>query len=207
MADMDLVRRLWAAAAEDAKKAAVAPAFYRAIEKVVPVAWEDGVFVIGLASDADGTLQSALKAGENQLKIEAALRVVSADAALKLRLIEGTTAADWAAAKARDAAERAEVARLAERKTVATAAPSANWDGVMDQVMKLWADTESRNMAVGKARFLSAALNLVDQAMDTVGAADDRALTRVLERIGSSTGSDPAVLALLLLERRRAAGK
>lgn len=209
MAQSEQVQAVWNRAAEQAKRAAVAPSFYRAIERIVPIAWENGTFVIGLDASADGSLHVALNSGENQLKIEAALRAASGEATLRLRVIEGTAASDWEAAKARDAALAAQEARASERRAVTVNAAAASWDTVYDQVSKLWAEAEFRNMSSGRGRFLVAAMDVVDRALETVGVngeAEERSFSRVLDRIASSVNADPALFAAVFFDRRARRG-
>ena len=202
--------QVWANAVDRVKHTIISPGLWRALERVIPVAWENGIFVIGLAP-SDGQLGSLLKSRDNQLAIERALREASGVADLQMRLIDGTHYEDWDSAKLRDAAAHAQRTQAGQKQIVATATLTS-WDAVYDQVSRLWAGFEYRSLWTGRGRYLDTALGIVEQAMDgglypAEGKADEqaeRALSRVLERIASMTGSDAAVVALLLFQRRRA---
>jgi hypothetical protein len=198
------IREVWRVASEQAKRSAVQPAFYRGIEKLVPLAWEGDVFVVGMDPAADGSLHVAVNSSENQLKIEASLRAVSGVATLKMRVVEGTALSDWEAAKARDAAVAAQTARQMERRQVSQTAPSANWDTVYDQINKLWTSNELRSTALGKGRFVVAALDLLEKAEAELGTGDEataRAVGKVLDRIAGILGGDAAWIAAMYVDR------
>ncbi len=200
---MPTIQDVWKIAVERVKHNVTAPNVFRALDRVVPIAWEDGVFVAGLSA-IDGAMASVLTADEYRRAIEQNLRAASGDLTLKFRLIEGTTVDDWSHAKARDAALVARAAQQAERKTFDPGAITT-WDGLYDQLNALWTETPYRTMASGKGRFLSSAFDLIDIGLATLGEpseATERAFSRVLERLASMTGSDPAVLAYLLFQRR-----
>ena len=212
MADQAEMWAIWTKVVEMAKQAAVAPALYRALDATVPVAWEENNFAIGLDS-SDGLLSSTIKTGEHQLKIEQALRQVSGNREMKLRVLDSPTLQAWESVKASEAAkgrmQQQQQERLAANPTAAS--DTATWDDVYDRLNRLWSSFEYRTMASGKGRYLQEALQIVDEAMDKLGATtgeqSERAFARTLERLGAMTGSDPALLGYLLYERRRLAGK
>lgn len=212
MADQAEMWAVWTKVVEMAKKAAVAPALYRALDATVPVAWEDNNFAIGLNSP-DGLLSSTIKTGEHKLKIEQALRQVSGNREMKLRILDSPTLQAWESVKAGEVAlvrmQQQQQDRLTANPTAA--ADTATWDDVYDQLNRLWSSYEYRTMASGKGRYMVEALSIVDAAMNTLGATtgdqSERAFSRTLERLGAMTGSDPALIGYLLYERRRLAGK
>jgi len=206
---MDRVGELgsvWSVAVDAAKRAAIAPAHFRALEQLVPLAWEGGEFVLGMDPVADGSLHTAIRARENLLRLESEVRKAAGDATLTVRLIEGNTPSDWAAAKARDAAAVEQAARLAERRSVSTTATAGSWDTVHDQINKLWATYEHRNILTGKGRFVIDALDLVSKSVATLGTsgeADERAVSRILDRIAACVNSDATWIATLHAARQR----
>lgn len=206
--DAATVQETWKAAAQRAKRDVNSPTFYRAVDAAVPIAWEDSDFAVGM-SPVEGQISATINSRENQLVIERALRDVTGDPALRFRLIEGTTLADWKSAQQRDAAAIVNVQQSVQRQANTTAA-FASWEEVYERVSRLWAATENRSIAIGRGRYMTAAFEIVDEAMTRLYPTDDakpddlteRGLSRVLERVGSYTNTDPAVLAYLLLQRR-----
>ena len=213
-ANPQLRAKVWGHTVDRVKHTVISPGLWRALERLVPVAWENGIFVVGLAP-SDGQLGSLLKSRDHHLAIERALREVSSVADLQLRVIDGTHDEDWDHAKQRDAAAHANRNQTGQKHAVssAKAAAAATWDAVYDQVSRLWAGFEFRSLTTGRGRYLNAALDIVVASMDgglypAAGKADEQAergLSRVLERIANMTGSDPALIAYMLFQRPRAA--
>jgi len=200
---------VWAVAVEAAKKAAIAPAHFRALEQLVPLAWEGDEVVLGMDPAVDGSLHTAIRARENLLRLEAEVRRAFGSPTAVVRLIEGNTPADWVAAKARDAAAKEQAARLAERRAVSVSSAAGSWDTVHDQINKLWATYEHRNILTGKGRFVVDALDLVAKAAADIagsGESEERAVSRILERIASCVNTDATWVSVLYADRTRRTG-
>ena len=193
---------VWNLVAPIAKRVALAPAFFRALERAVPIALDGSVLVIGLDSTVDGALQGALNSSDNLNILHKAFRDVTGLSDGIVRVIEGTTPADWANAQARDAASREMAARqLARAKPSAS---SAGWDQAIDAVSALWQQCESRTSPVAKARFVLAAIEHIVGIVGTEGLtneADSRSLQRAVERIASCAQIDAVYVAAEVLKR------
>jgi hypothetical protein len=193
---------VWNLVAPIAKRVALAPAFFRALERAVPIALDGSVLVIGLDSTVDGSLQGALNSSDNLNILHKAFRDVTGLADGIVRVIEGTTAADWANAQARDAASREMAARQQARAR--PSASSAGWDQAIDAVSALWQQCESRTSPVAKARFVLAAIDHIVEIVGTEGLtteADTRSLQRAVERIASCAQIDAVYVAGEVLKR------
>lgn len=206
------MRALWSQATELTKKRAVNPTLYRALEKTVPIAWEDETFVVGVVG-ADGLMTGALNTSEYRVIIEKALQDISKNPKLKYRFIEGSDYSDWEHTKLRDATLQA-TQQASAQKQVAASTVVNSWDDLQDSLARAWSAAPNRSTAAGRGRFLSAALTTVGEAMDKLYPAEgakvddnvDRGLSRVIERIATMTQSDPAMIAYLLFEKRKPAG-
>ena len=196
---------IWGQVAELAKKAAQSPALFKAINAARAVAWESETLVIGLAAE-DGQHAGMLNTGDVRLKIETAIRQVTRSPKAMLRVIEGVHAEDWTAAKARDVAVERRRVQQSEKSSAAHGS-THSWDALYDVLQSLWAEAEFRNFATGRARFIQRAFDVIEEAIPSLGAtgdeANEREFSRTLERVGGMVGSDPAVLAFLLLERKK----
>ena len=193
---------VWNQVAPIAKRVALAPAFFRALERAVPVALDGSVLVIGLDSTVDGALQGALNSSDNLNILHKAFRDVTGIADGIVRVIEGTSAADWANAKARDAASREMAARQQARAK--PAASSAGWDQAIDAISALWQQCDNRTSPVAKARFVLAGIEHIVGIVGTEGLstdADNRALQRAVERIASCAQIDAVYVATEVLKR------
>jgi hypothetical protein len=207
-ANAEAMRDIWARTVDRAKQVSISTRLYRALEKATPVAWEDGVFVVGFQA-IDGQMAGVLNTGEHLKTAERALREVAQDTNLRLRVIEGNTSIDWEHAKQRDAAAQASRQQAAQKRAVESGAFSS-WDDIYDRVSRLWATAEYRNLSTGRGRYLDSALEIVSGAMDTLYPAgskadepNERGLSRVIERVASMSSSDPALVAYLLFQRRK----
>ena len=193
---------VWNQVAPIAKRVALAPAFFRALERAVPIALDGSVLVIGLDSTVDGALQGALNSSDNLNILHKAFRDVTGLSDGIVRVIEGTTPADWANAQSRDAASREMAARqLARAKPSAS---SAGWDQAIDAVSALWQQCESRTSPVAKARFVLAAIEHIVGIVGTEGLtneADSRSLQRAVERTASCAQIDAVYVAAEVLKR------
>jgi|GEM_PF-1410397 len=82
------------------------------------------------------------------------------------------------------------------------------WEEVMDRLLRLWSATESRSFPQVRARLILDSLALVARAEETARGrrmADDllqRALGRALDRVGSLTGTDSALIGIEYLRIR-----
>ena len=89
-----------------------------------------------------------------------------------------------------------------------TSTGSSGWDGVTEQLSRLYAQAPSRALPQGKARYANEALYLLVDAMDALYPEDpdehaERSLARILDRIANASEIPAAVLAFEL-ERLRA---
>jgi len=203
------MQQLWTQTVDRVKRDVISPSLWRALERTLPVVFEDNVFAVGLQA-GDGQLAGTMNTGEYKSAIERAMRAITGDNALTFRVIEGTSYADWEYAKARDAAAASQQRQATQKRTV-EAAGFASWDEIYDQVSRLWANSEYRALASGKARFIELALAHVQKAMETLmpeggktNEQTERGLSRVIERIASMTGSDATLVACLLFQRHGA---
>lgn len=202
------MQQVWAQTVDRVKREIIAPTLWRALERTVPIAWEENTFVVGL-SPSEGQLAGQMNTGEYRGAIERTIRTVSGNDDTTFRVIEGTGYSDWEYAKARDKAAVTQRQQAAQKRYV-EAGSFATWDEIHDQVSRLWANSELRSLPSGKARFLDQAFALVLKAMDSLYPKDgkideqtERGLSRVIERVASMTASDATLIGYLLFERRK----
>jgi hypothetical protein len=202
------MQQLWAVTVDRVKQQVVSTSLYRALEKAVPIAWEEGSFVVGLGT-MDGQHSGVLNTSDYQTAIERALQNLSGQSGLRFRVIEGTHYSDWEYAKKRDAAARANQA-ASFQKQVAVDTAFSNWDDVYERVSRLWATYEHRNIATGRGRYLDEAVGMVVEAMETLypaeGKGDDlteRGLSRVIERVAMLVQADVPLVSYLIFQRHK----
>ena len=207
-AEAQQMRDLWGRAVEEIKRSVNSVTAYRALEKTVPIAWEDHNFAIGFAG-SDGQMGAQLNTNEYRLIIERILQNLTGDTALRFRIIDGTGYDDWEALQKTEAIAQASRQQVAEKRSV-EAKTFTSWDEVYDQVSRLWSTSEYRALSTGRARYFDAAFAVVLKAMATiyppgvkVDEPTERGLARIVERIASMSSTDPTLVAYLLFDRRK----
>lgn len=174
---------------------------WAALNAAVPVAFEDGVLVIGLAH------QDSELAGH--LRIPATVRlmeqIVSKALATqtKVRVIDGTTQADFEVVKRRDA-ERRRLQEAEMQKMRSELQARTTWDSVYEQLSKRYAAVPNKTLPQNKARFLDEALALVADGRKEQANYDDmgeRNFARCIERVAQYTELPSTLIATMVLER------
>lgn len=181
--------------------------FWEAIENTVPVTVEQNTLIIGL-DPYKFNMATHIQQTYVLHTVETTIAQVFGQP-LKVRVIEGTTVADWEMVKQRD--ERAAIMKqsmpVVSQRPV-EAADTASWDALIDFVARLYSQFPVRTLPQGRARYANEALYTVAEAMDnlyTEPATEgmERGLARILDRIAVNSDIPAPVLAFEL-ERLRA---
>ncbi|MBC8142266.1 MAG: hypothetical protein H7Y38_12580, partial [Armatimonadetes bacterium] len=152
---------LWGRVVDRVKQTLIAPSVWRALEQTIPVIWEGDTFVVGFG--AGQGVSGQLAGYETRIAIEKAVRDATGDQNVVYRLIEGDSLEDWEYTKARDAAAVAGQRQTITR-THAEITAHGTWDEVYEKIARLWTAAEFRGQVTGRARFLTAAMELVEEA-------------------------------------------
>ncbi len=200
------IDKVWHDATESVKDKVMHPTLWRALDLAVPVTLEGDSFVVGFGA---GSMHMAghLTASQHRNMIEAGL-ASSAGKKLNLVVIEGTTQDDWASHKARQRA--AEEARTRVRERVAQEHQATqSWDGVLEQVSRSYSQLQLRQLPQVRASYIEQAIVLISDAMDQLYDEENpdetaqRALARVIDRVGVNTDTPPALIAWELTKYRK----
>ncbi len=212
MAVQDAARtaQVWERTVDRVKQTVMHPPLWRALEQTVPVVWDGDDFVVGLRAGGDGQASGQVNAGENRMAMERAAQEVTGAPSLRLRIIDGTDVSDWEYVKKREAVALAKTQQVVTQR-VQEAKSASTWDEVYDRASRMWAASEFRGLPTGRARYLSAVLAVLSEAMDTLYPDGDtkpdeqteRGLSRVVDRIASISTTDPVVVAYLLFASRK----
>ena len=193
---------LWATCVERLKDKVNNRSFWEALEQTRPVTIESDTLIIGMES-GNFNLASHLQQAARVNLMHQTIQEVFGQL-LQVRLIEGTTLADWEGTKVRDA--RLAVMRqttIARQQT--ESGTIEGWDGLMEQLNRLYSQSANRFLPQGKARYANEALYLVMDALETLYPENpdetaERSLARALERI-ASVSEIPASVVAFELER------
>lgn len=196
---------VWANCVELLKDRINNRSFWEALEATVPITIENGTLIIGMESP-NFNLASHIQHASH---LNAVVRVVEErfQQPLQVRLIEGSTLADWEATKERDA-------RVAAMKEATQSAPvledaaARSWETLNEQLSALYHQRPLRSLPQSKARFANEALYTLVEAMDTLYSEEpdetaERSLARTLDRI-ANIAEIPAPVLAFELERLRA---
>jgi len=174
---------------------------WAALNAARPIAYEDGVLVIGLPY-GDNELSGHLKVQSTQRLIEStASRAVGSP--VRLRVIEGTTLEDYEIAKRRDAERRrlqeAEMAKLRVEMQART-----SWDSIYDQLSRRYAAVPNKSLPQNRARFYEEGVELLAEArkgMTNFDDASERNYGRCLERLAQYTEIPSSLVATEVMRR------
>lgn len=197
---------LWANSVELLKDRINNRSFWEALEATHPITIENDTLIIGLDS-ANFNRASHI---QQSAHFNAIVRAVEErfNQPLKVRLIEGSSVADWEATKEREA----RLAALKQSPSVTNvpipSALSDSWETLSERIARIYSGMPNRSLPQGKARYANEALYTLVEAMDTLYEEEgdettERSLARILERIATASEIPAPVLAFEL-ERLRA---
>ena len=200
------IEKVWHDACEHVKDKIVHPTLWRAVEMAVPITAEGDQFVVGFSPN---TMHMAghLTSAQHKNTLEAGI-LASSGKKLQLVIIDGSTPDDWKNFKARQkAADEVRLRLRAKAEQSHTATHS--WDGILDQVGRSFSQLQLRQLPQVRAKYLEQVIELISEAMDELYASEtpdeatQRALARVIDRVGVITETPPALIALEIQKYRR----
>jgi hypothetical protein len=196
---------LWANCVERLKDRVNNRSFWEAIEQTHPVTIENDTLIIGLDAMNFNHATHIQQTTTMHAVTETVKEVFNHT--LQVRLIEGSSLADWEAVKERDARVAAMKQQTVTRKVVEDV-NAQSWDALYDHIARLYAQTPHRSLPQGKARYANEALYMLVEAMDSLYPDDadeitERSLARILERIANAS-EIPSPMLAFELERLRA---
>lgn len=174
---------------------------WTALNTVSPIAIEEGTLVLGLPP-SQNELAGHLRMAQARKLIETEIGR-HFDQSLNLRIIEGTTAEDWATEKIRDAEKRRLNEQALARARAATQA-GTSWEGVYEQLSRKYAETPNRSLPQNRARFFMEAVEIVAAAVRETPITDDlaeRNYARCIERVSQYSEVPSTLVAVKVLEK------
>jgi hypothetical protein len=192
---------LWSAALPEIRDTVTGVGVWTALNACRPIAIEDGVLVLGLP-ERENELAGHLKLPAARKAIE---DVVARElgSSVHVRIIQGTEAEDWAAAKEGDAVKR-KLAEQAMERARAELNSRSSWEGLYDKLSRKFAETPNRSLPQNRARFFLDAVDIVAAALIETPITDDlaeRNFARCIERIAQYSEIPSALVATKVLEK------
>jgi len=202
-------RGIWLEAVERVKDRTLAPTLWRALEMGSGVTVDGDFFVVGFPP-TDSPMSGYLSSSEHRVIIERVLTELL-EKPTRLKIIEGTTAADYDAYKKREAVAE-DTRRTAQERKQVERAVERQWEVVAEKCGRIYANTPLRQLPHIRARFLLDAVQMVCDEMDRIhpdGKIDEighRALARVVDRVATLADVPSAVVGAELVKALKARG-
>ena len=188
---------LWAKTVEQVKLRVNHRSLWESLEKTVGLAFDNGTIIVGMSTryfNEAGQMQTS----EHRNAIESTLSAL-AGRPITFRVIEGDTAADWAATQQRDARVAAMKSATFDKRDRESSS-SQSWDAVYDLVTKKWSGLHGRQLPQIRSRYVKEMVEAMAEAMDNLQPSDSdehaqRLIARVIDRIAGNVEVPSAVIA------------
>lgn len=195
------IREVWQEALPDVMKQVTGVGVWAALRAATPIAFEEGVFVVGL-DGSNSDLAGHLRLAQPKRVIEETMgRFLNEK--VTCRVIPGTLYSDWETEKRRDV-EKRRLQEQAFNRQKAEIASGKSWDKVYEQLSRSYAALPNRSLPQNRAKFFLEAVEIVADALVDTPINDDMAernYARCLERIAQYTELPSALVATKVLEK------
>lgn len=195
------VAEIWAKVLPIVKQGVTGVGVWTALNTCRPIVFENGMFAVGLPHE-DSELGGHLKLASTKRLIEQTLAPYY-EGPITLRVIEGTTMADWELEKRRDA-EKQRLNEQAMSKLRAELQARSNWDQIYEQLSRKYAAVTNKSLPQNRARFFEEGVELVAEARRNQTNFDDlgeRNFARCLERLAQYAEMPSAIVAREVLQK------
>lgn len=198
---MPEIAEVWKEALPTIKGGVTGVGVWAALNAAKPLVVEGGQLVLGL-DHGDQELAGHLRLPQTKLLIETTMSKLWGSH-ITVRVIDGPSLADWETAKRRDdEARRLQDQALARAR--AQVASRSNWEGVYEELSRVFAATPNKSLPQNRARFYQQALKMVVEARKNQPDLDElseRNFARCLERVSQYSEIPSAVVAMHVLEQ------
>ncbi|MHB8635631.1 MAG: hypothetical protein ACYC96_04065 [Fimbriimonadaceae bacterium] len=198
---MPELTEIWKDLLPKLREAVTGVGVWTALNASRPVAFEDGILVIGVPHE-DAELSGHLKVVTTKRILETyASRALGKP--IQVKIIDGVAQSDWDAQKRRDAEGR-RLQDLNMSKMRAEMTARSNWESVYDQLGRQFAAVANKSLPQNRARFYAGAVELVaetrrgQESWDELG---ERNFARCLERLAQYAEIPSAIVAGDVLQR------
>ncbi len=192
---------VWAKSLPRVREGVTGVGVWTALNSAVPITIEDGVFILG-SPTGQSELAGHLRIASTHRLLE---QQISANlgAPTRVRVIDGTTPADWEVVKRRDVERRRmQQAEMTKLRTELEAKTS--WEGVYEQLTRRYAAIQNKSLPQNRARFYDEACAIVAKARQEQENYDDlaeRNFARCIERVAQYCDVGSTLVATEILKR------
>ena len=195
------VTELWEKVIPTVRAGVTGIGVWTALKTAVPIAFEDGVFVLGIPHGR-AELGGHLRMASTSRVIETTVSQ-TVGAPTKVRIIDGVEHHDWEVAKRRDI-ERRRMQEAEMMKMKAELTTRSSWESIYEKISREFAAVSNRSLPQNRARFFEAAISIVAEARKEQTVYDDaneRNFARCIERISQYTEISSTYVAFEVLKR------
>ena len=195
------VTELWEKVIPTVRAGVTGIGVWTALKTAVPIAFEDGVFVLGIPHGS-AELGGHLRMASTSRVIETTVSQ-TVGAPTKVRIIDGVEHHDWDVAKRRDI-ERRRMQEAEMMKMKAELTTRSSWESIYEKISREFAAVSNRSLPQNRARFFEAAISIVAEARKEQTVYDDaneRNFARCIERISQYTEISSTYVAFEVLKR------
>ncbi|MBS1704435.1 MAG: hypothetical protein JST40_01065 [Armatimonadetes bacterium] len=185
--------QLWAEVMPEVRNTVTGVGIWQALNNSQAVALDETTFVLGLPIEL-GDLAGHLRSQSTRVLIERALGS-RLNRPITLRVIEGTSAADWELAKRRDE-EMRKIQEAALTRAAAEVRARSDWESIYDQISRNFAALPNKSLPQSRAKFFHQCVDLLSESLRSNPLTDElaeRNYARCLERV-SQYSEVPSVL-------------
>ncbi len=194
------IAEIWQEVLPAIKQSVTGVGVWTALNSATPVAHEDGVFVLGLPHESS-ELAGHLRMHATKMLIEKLLGEKLGERST-VRIIDGTSPADWETVKRRDAEAR-RLQEAAINRARAEIESRSSWETIYEQISRRYAQISNKSLPQNRAAFFRDAVQIVVEGLLTHPVDDDlseRNYARCLERIAQYTELPSVFVALRVME-------
>jgi hypothetical protein len=195
------VAEVWKHVLSPIKQGVTGVGVWAALNAARPIAFEEGVFVLGLPHQ-DSELAGHLRLPQTKRLIETTI-AAELNTPVTVRVIDGTTTEDYDIVKRRDA-ERRRLQEAEMSKMRAELQAKTSWDSVYEQLSRRFAAVSNKSLPQNRARFFEEAVELIADARKNMTQWDDlaeRNFARCIERLAQYAEMPSTLVATHVLQR------
>ncbi len=198
----------WTYIVSETKSKIAMPALFRALEAAKPLALEGDLLVLGMNPAA--MHQAGLLSDHRTKNVIEQIMESATRRRIRFTVIPGDTAEDWDHYQATQSeGQRLQQQTLKQHQQTVEA--GTTWEAVGEQLTRRFSSLNNRALAGVQGRYLAEAVEVLAEAYgrlmsESPSEADERAYSRVLDRIGERGQVTGSMLAYLVHTHRASSG-
>ncbi len=197
------VHQVWAEAMPEVKNAVTGVGLWSALNNSRAVVLEGDTFVLGMPHEMSD-LAGHLRINSTKILIERAL-AARIGSPITVRIIEGTSEADWELIRRKDEEQR-RLQQVALNRAQAEVKARGSWDTVYEQISRQYAAMTNKSLPQNRAKFYQESITILLEALKSMPIDDDlseRNFARCIERVAQYSEVPSVLVANELLLRHQ----